>query len=1100
MYVFLLKLGMWKKHFKPTIFHQEIKKSKKEEEETLKNKVLHDYITNYLPLTNLIENTFFDFYDFHLERVISNTSEKRNDVGIIYSNITCIPPQNIDLDHLLSQRKSLLFKIIADIEIKIGKYRILFPEHLICSWPYLVNHRRNSFTNSSQTDFGGYFIIKGTEKMITCHEKLLDNHPIFYDNTAYVRCVCLKTFNSYTLSFFLRDSVIMWNHSLLQKAFPLSSILVHIYRKAKETGGIFSEKDNKKGEVENENEDIEVREYKEIMGWLRGSMDPNLWGLVEDKIGFHKQDQCEIPEFIIHSFFPQVSSPFGKFHLIVLIIHKIISGSIYQQGDDRDQYEFKILETGGMTMTLFFRQAIKFIHKETFDDLVSLSKKLLKMNFQRDDKHVCSSIKIVLKETDILKRYSKDYISDWVLKAFVSGNWTFDKNAKNLAQYKSHLTETLNRRNFYSSLAHLRYFSPPGADNLKHGSHRDVLASQIGFVCPIDTPEGAKCGLVKNLSIGAQVSRCSSQKKLIQFFQSKGVAWTQENFKNMADPEYLYCMVDGDIIGFIPKNLSEKWVLEFVKDPNYLLERMYICWNLNFRLSTFEVRTNGERFCRPVIVKKNRSLLDPTFFQCLKNDSIRFIDTRTQKHSFLNEFGEFLFEDIHPLLHFSVSCCLVPWMNFTPSPRITYECSMIKQSVSLMTGNPKKKGYRRVDIIETNQVPLVQTSFYQYVFLNEYGFGNEVVVAIMSYSGYNQEDAIIVNKGSIDRGLFSSYTLTKFSCAKEDKFSNSLPEELIKEYPNIDPQTGVIRVGSHVKRDDMLIYVEDKTKLLHYKETCVYYTLFSQTVVYYVHTTGSMLYVILKRVNIPQVGDKLSSRYAQKGVIGYVMAEEDVPYTEEGIRPDLIINPHCIPSRMTISQLIEMYLGKDACLKGKKNIDGTPFVSKETEFLKTELITHELGKETMYSGFTGKKLEEKVFVGVCYYQVLKHFTEDKLMARTRGKKKLLTLQPVEGKSRGGGLRIGEMEKDALIAYEAEHLLKERLLTLSDVHICKICKTCGRLFDHRIGEPSCPFCGGTQFLDHIIPYATKVLIHYVNGLGIDFRIFDSKSEGKSKLIK
>jgi DNA-directed RNA polymerase II subunit RPB2 len=383
--------------------------------------------------------------------------------------------------------------------------------------------------------------------------------------------------------------------------------------------------------------------------------------------------------------------------------------------------------------------------------------------------------------------------------------------------------------------------------------------------------------------------------------------------------------------------------------------------------------------------------------------------------------------------------------------------------------------------------------------------GQNAIVAIACYSGYNQEDSVIMNQSSIDRGLFRSLFYRAY-LDQEKKVGMSVMESFEKPdrrdtlrmkqgtYDKLD-NDGIITPGSRVSGDDIIIgKVAPISTPLRSTENGI----IDQVLLTTNQDGLKFVKVRTRTTKVPQIGDKFASRHGQKGTIGITYRQEDMPFTSDGIIPDIIINPHAIPSRMTIAHLIECLLSKVGALRGQEG-DATPFTDVTLTTISNILKDYgfqQRGFEVMYNGHTGKKLAAQVFLGPTYYQRLRHMVDDKIHARARGPLQILTRQPVEGRARDGGLRFGEMERDCMISHGASAFLKERLLDVSDafrVHICEICGLMTPIASLSKGQFECRPCKNkTKIAQIVIPYAAKLLFQELAAMNVATRMFTDRS--------
>ena len=526
---------------------------------------------------------------------------------------------------------------------------------------------------------------------------------------------------------------------------------------------------------------------------------------------------------------------------------------------------------------------------------------------------------------------------------------------------------------------------------------------------------------------------------------------------------------------------------------------------------------NGQARLTPVLLEQLKRA-EITWDSLVKLGVIEYLDAEEEESAYVALKEEDLTPEhthleIEPVSIFGVTVSVLPYPEYNSSPRITMACAMAKQSLGTYTINFNMRTDSRAHIMFYPQQPLAQTRPYALLGFAERAAGQNFVVAITSSYGYNIGDAVVMNRNAVDRGLGRSVFYKthdaeerRYPGGQKDKFEIPMPttsgyrEESAYRFLG---EEGIIPPECEVHSKDVLVGKTSPPRFLEEitvfgvseekkRENSLTLKSGEDGVVDSVMLTDSlagtkMVKVRVRSVKVPEVGDKFASRHGQKGVIGMLRPQEDMPFNKDGIAPDLIINPHAIPSRMTVGHLLEMLGGKAACYTGKL-MDATAFTGdREADVRKTmkEYGLDEVGEETLYDGFTGQAIKTRIFMGVIYYQKLHHLVSNKMHVRSRGPVQLLTHQPTEGRSREGGLRFGEMERDCLIGYGASMLIRERLLEESDKTAELVCEKCGSIavHDHVKNREYCPLCDSTQLHYVEMSYAFKLLLDEIKSLGI-----------------
>ncbi len=483
--------------------------------------------------------------------------------------------------------------------------------------------------------------------------------------------------------------------------------------------------------------------------------------------------------------------------------------------------------------------------------------------------------------------------------------------------------------------------------------------------------------------------------------------------------------------------------------------------------------------------------------------------------------------EIDPQLILGVCASLVPYPEHNSTPRVTGGTAMVKQSLGLPSANYRLRPDTRMHVMHYPQQSIVGTRSMKTTNFAQRPGGQNFVVAILSHHGYNMQDAVVMNKAAVQRSLARSSFIRTYN-AENKQFPGGQKEQIEIPGTGLDEVKGLKSWESyiHLERDGLptpethLSSVGADTGVLvgktspprfleeshgHFlqaqerRESSMMVRNGESGWVDNVYVTESLDSGLLCRISlrtekVPELGDKFASRHGQKGIIGRLVDEKDMPFTSDGIVPDLIINPHAIPSRMTVAHVLEMIGGKVGSMEGR-HIDGTAFSGEKEDSLRSGLLRNgfaHTGREPMISGETGEAFQAEIFTGVIFYQRLHHLVSSKLHARSRGRVQILTRQPTEGRARQGGLRFGEMERDCLIAHGASMVIKDRLLDESDGWPLMVCNNsgCGHIayYDWKRRTPVCPVCGDRADVHSVqTSYAFKLLLDEMKSLGVAMRL-------------
>jgi DNA-directed RNA polymerase subunit B len=708
-------------------------------------------------------------------------------------------------------------------------------------------------------------------------------------------------------------------------------------------------------------------------------------------------------------------------------------------------------------------------------------------------------------------------ITSRIQHALATGNWRRGRVG---------MTQLLDRTNTLSTLSHLRRLQSPLSRSQPNFEARDLHSTHWGRLCPNETPEGANCGLVKNLALMSSVSIGTDPDKVKRILEFMGVTRAKDADETLRH-EGTKIFVEGYLLGYTktPDILVDTF--RDMRRRNEVSSEANICHYRNY--NEIYVNCDEGRIRRPLIVSENgKPLLKQRHTRNLRSERwqwsdlvkegiIENLDADAEENAFIaldpgNLNPEHSHMEICPYTILGVGASIIPFAEHNQSPRNTYQAAMSKQAPGVYALNYRDRTDTRGHLLHYPQKPLVLTKSMQVIGYNERPAGQNFIISILSSSGYNMEDAIIFNASSVQRGLGHSsfFRVYKAECKQylggaKDRLN--VPEAGIRGYHGAEAyrqleSDGLIATEASVKGGDILIGKTSPPRFMEeyrgfevrgpqLRDTSIGVRPTELGAVDNVFITkdiegSQLLKVKVRSHRIPELGDKFVSRHGQKGVIGMLVPQEDMPFSTSGVIPDIIMNPHAFPSRMTVGQFIEAIAGKAASLRGEL-VDGTPFSNENLITLQEILLSHGFhsgGREIMYDGQSGRMFEAEIFIGVAFYQKLHHMVIDKIHARARGQVQMLTRQPTEGRARGGGLRFGEMERDCLVGHGAAMLLKDRLLEESDAYTIYICEKCGRqgFFDIRQRKYACPTCETKGNIEPVtVSYAFKLLLQEMQSL-------------------
>lgn len=776
------------------------------------------------------------------------------------------------------------------------------------------------------------------------------------------------------------------------------------------------------------------------------------------------------------------------------MVHKLMCTKFgIRTVDDLDNYSNKRVESPGILCRELFIQLFKKFKENLLN---TIEKK----------KH--SNIDII----PLINRNTT--ITIGFRHCFSKGDWGVPKSG----YIRTGVSQILSRLSYGATLSHMRRVCIPIGKEAKNTKIRQINPSQIMFICPCETPEGQPVGIVLNLSLMTKISE-STPTYMVRDIVEKCDFFT--NVDNVdVDNRTTKVFVHEILIGFSSDAYELVAILRDIRSKKVLKYDVSISYDdIDDEI---RVATDAGRLLRPVFVLKDSKLLikesDGTDWNNLiDRDIIRYVDNSEVDNAVIAFSEEELSKyhndycEIAPSMMLGVMGSIIPWPDHSQSPRNCYQTSMGKQAMSMYAMSFQNRTDTISHVIGYPQRPLVSTRASALMGFNDMPSGINAIVAIACYTGFNQEDSIIMNKSAVERGLFTAtsyrthsdqekkhsvYSFEKIGCPPLDK------RKMDANYGLLGPD-GIImkrfpKGGAvYVEKGDVLIgktFIDSvKGQNVVNSDCSLIVKKGEEGFIDRINITISpdghkLVKIVIRTERTPEVGDKFASRAAQKGTCGMVYSQEDMPWTADGICPDIIINPHCIPSRMTINQLMESVLGKTCAINGTFG-DATPFTSSSVN-IASKLCDHlgmtkfnGEGTEMLYNGFTGECMGE-VFMGPVYYQRLKHLVSEKIHARATGPVTTLTRQPLEGRSRDGGLRFGEMERDCMISHGTSMFLKERLCDQSDPYQAPICESCGNI---STTTTKCGACGCDSISMTGMPYVCKLVLQELNAMCIKTKI-------------
>ncbi|MCR4327569.1 MAG: DNA-directed RNA polymerase subunit B'' [Nanoarchaeota archaeon] len=935
-------------------------------------------------------------------------------------------------------------------------------------------------------DPGGYFIIKGNERVMVMAEDLAENQPFIEENAKKI--LVLKLFSlkgTYRIPTTIKEG----KEGIFETSFSrFKDIPTIVLLKAL---GLTKEAEIAKF-VSKETDSMIVNLYE----FANLGTEEDAMMFIAEKTnlqGTKKEILDRVKQRIDSYLFPHIGQDKQSRMKKAVTICKLLKQLILAKENpslhtDKDHYANKRVRLSGDLLSTLFKVNLGILIKDLQYSLQKSSKR--KKFF---------SIKVLAKST---------LFSHRVESAIATGSWTGERSG---------VTQNMDKTNYLATISQLQRVSSMLESGQENFKARTLHPTHFGRFCPIETPEGTEIGLRKNLALMSKISTRVdlNEDKFIKELEKSGLS--KEITKGFE------VFFNGNYVGNVdnPKEFSNL-VKEKRRAGEFPIE---LTLHEKEGLECISISTEPGRALRPLIIVENGAskLRDEHLIQLeqgnlkwmdlVRSGIVEYIDASEEESALvaLNEqeiTTEHTHMEVDPIAFLGAVTSLVPYGNHDQSSRLNRGSKTQKQALGLYAANYLCRLDTDVSVLQYPQKPLVRSFVYDT--LNTYPAGQNLTVAIMTYEGYNMEDALVLNNGSLQRGVgrsfyFRPYSAIEMNYAGGLRDEITIPEKDVSGYKmeslyGLLEDDGIVYPEADINESQVLIGKTSPPKFLSEareisvrtkKESSVTLRQEEKGIVESAFITiddeGNKIVQIKTRdLRIPELGDKFATAHGQKGVIGALVDEEDIPFTNSGVRPDVLFNPHGLPSRMTVGYLLELLAGKTASLRGEI-VDGTSFSGETKKDLERQLKALGFrydGKETMRSGVTGKKIETKIFIGNLYYLKLKYMVANKIHGRASGKIALLTRQPIEGRSRGGALRLGEMEQQALVAHGASLLLKERYD--SDKVVLPVCSKCGAVaIEDKIRvKTSCPECHSEEIEPVEISYAFKLLVEELQGLHVN----------------
>ena len=1067
----------------------------------------HVLVKEYLKNYSLVESnirSFNNFIENKMQEIVTELSDSlpTEDFEIKLGKITINKPNIVEADGSTkpitpaeARLRNLTYSAPITLEMSINfAGQSESSEVQLGRIPVIVKSRACNLDGLSEEeliqnyidprDMGGYFLINGNERIMIMAEDLAANQT-FVEYQKIKDRLMVRLF-SQRGAYKIPVSLVENNDGILELSFsrfrdiPAMVLLkaLGLQSDAEISGLIGKQTDNL---IVNLYEYASIQNQEEALMWIAEKSALQ---------GTEKEILDRVKQRIDSYFLPHIGLDEDARLEKARTLCKFIKQYFIAKEDpkhsltDKDHYANKRIRLSGDLLSDLFRVNMNILLREIQH---SLQKTVKRRKFY--------SIKTLAKST---------LFSHRIESAIATGSWIGERTG---------VTQNMDKNNSFAIMSQLQRVTSTLPGEQENFAARTVHPTHYGRFCPVETPEGTEIGLRKNLALLARISTVTSMDHVdvIKVLEAVGMQQT-------GSTDIFY---NGRFIGATEK--AEEFVSK-VKEKRRNQELPYeISAKLEKKLDTIFLSTEVGRVLRPVIIVDNKvPRLKEEHLEMIKNGTlhwddlikqglIEYLDAAEEDDTYIAINEEDLTEEhthleIDKIDVLGVSVSMIPYANHNPPARMVKGGSRAyRQGLGIYAANYHVRMDTDVSLLHYPQKPIVRSFIYDT--LNVHPVGQNVIVAIMPFDGYNVEDAIVISQGSVDRGLGRSSRFRPYSSI-ELNYAGGLKDEICipdkdtsgyrteESYNNLE-EDGIVYPEAELKSGDVIIGKISPPKFLSEAREISIQTKKENSVTIKQEETGTIdavfitqdkegnkiIQVKTRELRIPELGDKFSCPHGQKGIVGGIAPEMDIPFTSDGITPDIIFNPHGVPSRMTVAYLMDIIAGKVAALSGRI-VDASPFSGETKGSLEDNLKKLGFrpdGKEVFYHGVTGQKMPVKIYVGNMFYLKLKYMVADKMHARASGKIALFTRQPIEGRSRGGALRLGEMEQQALVGHGASLLLKERYD--SDKVTIYICSKCGSIvIDDQIHKKrTCSLCHSNQVEPIEVSYAFKLLIEELQGL-------------------